>query len=537
MAPDALTPLTGELVARVFVPVVAESLAFHGLLPRRLGARALGCRILRGRLYLDAEALRDPLLRLLDEPLPDRSRVKALGRTLLLVPRLARSLLRLESLERDCCAMLQRLTQELERQPACSRETEELLQLLRLRPSEGFREELVRVPPVGLLAQLCAPVAYAALGYMVTRWTDEPADTAGMLISGLHGMADVECASALWDLADEARRIPKLVRLLGEPAPRMPQLDRLAKATAFRAGLHAFLNRFGHRGPGEAELRRPRWREDPEPLLSVIASYLALSPDASPNVAEWRQHWEREAALQRVRRALRLRPLRRFAFERALSVAQRASVAAANIRFESARLYASLRAAVLELGQRLAQSGRIERGDDVFFLLLDELERPEAGELRERVAERRAQHALDAASEPPPGVDADGLPLPPLLRVPETSGSLRGIAASPGRARGRVFLLSDSLPKAGPPPGVVLVAPHADPAWTPLFAVAAAVVIETGSLLSSASIIARELGIPSVVGVADATRRLSEGEEVEVDGSNGTVTRSGGAKAESGEAA
>lgn len=553
MGPGALTPLTGDLVARVIVPAIAESLAMHGWLLRSVPARAFGCRIHHGRVYLDAAALGDPLLRLLDDSAAadlegDRTAAPRWGPLAALpflahIPplglRLTRSLFQLETLERDFCAALQRLTQELERQPMSDRETGELWQLLQLRPSDAFRDELLSVPPVGLLAQYCAPGAYAALTHMVTRWSGEPADTAAVLISGLHGMVDVECASALWDLADEARRIPKLARTLSEPPPRMTRLARLSKAAPFRAGLQAFLNRFGHLGAGGVELRRPRWREDPEPLLSVIASYLPLAPDASPHVAEWRQHWEREAALLRVRKRLRFRPLRRFAFERTLSVAQRASVAAANTRFETARLHASLRGAALELGRRIVLAGRMERPDDVFFLLLDELEASEAGDLRERVAERRSQHARDAASEPPHAVDEEGRPLelPVLAPAAATAGSLRGIAASPGQARGRVRIMRDPGASLEPRPGSILVAPCADAAWTPLFAVAGAVVVETGGLLSPASIIARELGIPSVIAVPGATSELREGEEVEVDGSNGTVARIGDAKAASGEAA
>jgi pyruvate,water dikinase len=114
---------------------------------------------------------------------------------------------------------------------------------------------------------------------------------------------------------------------------------------------------------------------------------------------------------------------------------------------------------------------------------------------------------------------------------------LRGIAASPGQARGRVRIIRDPAASLEPRPGSILVATCADAAWTPLFAVAGAVVVETGGLLCPASIIARELGIPSVIAVPGATSELREGEQVEVDGTNGTVARIGDAKAASGEAA
>lgn len=515
------------MVAKAVVPLVAESLAYHGLLSRDGAASARACRIVRGRLYVAASLLGDPLLRLLDESSP--------GRSPLLWLRLRRRLLRLESLERECRVALQRLTQELESEPMSGRDTGALVQLLRLRPREGFHDELVAIPPAGLLAQLCAPAAFAGLSRLLEGFVDQAVEVVGALTSGLHGMADVECATALWDLAEEARRIPELARQLEAPAPRMTRLARLAMADGFRSGLQALLNRFGHRGHGEAELSRPRWREDPEPLLSVIASYLGLASEASPHVAEWRRHWQRETALQRVRRSLRLRPLRRLGFERSLRVAQRISVTAANVQFETARFSASLRAAALELGARLRAAGSIDRVDDVFFLLLDELAQPGQA-LRERVALRRAQHAKDAPLEPAFAIDAQGTAVEQATRTAVARGALRGVPASPGRASGRVWIVRDA-PAGGPPPGDVLVVPHADPAWTPLFAVAAAVVVETGGQASPALMIARELGIPSVAGVAGATQQLVEGEAVKVDGSRGIVARLHDLDSESGEAA
>jgi len=499
------------------VPLVAESLAFHGLLSRAGVLAANDCRIVQGRLYMGSAAQAHPLLRLMDGA--------RLGGGPLLRARLLDRLLGLESAERDSCTVLQRLTHELDREPLSEWGDDDLRALLRLQPRSGFREELIAAPPAGLLAQLCAPALFTRLAGMVSRWAGEPAETAGALTSGMHGMVDVECASALWDLADEARRIPKLMQLLSEPPPRMARLERLSKAHAFHSGLKAVLNRFGHRGQGESELMRPRWREHPEALLCVIASYLQLPPESSPHVAEWRQHWEREAALARVRRTLRLRPLRRLAFEQTLRIAQRSILAAPNVQFEAAGLYARLRGAALELGARLARSGGLERSEDVFFLSLDELEQ-DAAPPRERVAERRAQHARDTEAGPAQAADADPQPL-----------ELRGIPASPGLARGRVFILRDSPAGGGLPPGAVLVVPHADPAWTPLFAVAAALVVENGGPASPALMITRELGIPTVVDVVGATGRLHPAETVEVDGSTGTVSRLEGLGAGSGEAA
>ncbi len=523
-------------------PAALEALVRHGLLPASL-VPALALRIFHGRPYLDLEALRRALL-----PRGDRSAVadrvdasgtwhaglaptRLLARAPLLPFRLMRGLIRLEVLERDARVTLQRLAQELEREPMSDWAREELTGLLRLRTSGSLRHDLPGMAPAASLANRCAPLLDAWLERIVTRWAGEPRASAAQLVSGLHDMVDVECAAALWDLAEEARRVPKLARALAEPPPRMARLPRASRTQPFLDGLHAFLNRFGHLGPAELELARPRWREDPEPVLTFIESYAAAAEEASPRVAEWQQHWEREAAVTRVGRELRFRPLRLLAFRSVLAAAQRASVALQNTSFELARLLALLRAAALELGRRLAREGRLAAADDVFFLRLAELGEPEpAPDLPVRVAQRREQHARDSLGRPArlldaAGEDEESAPRPAGDDVAEL---LRGSAASPGSARGRVRILHDP-PKRGR--AEVIVARHSCPGWTPLFAVANAVVLEDDAAACPAAIVARELGIPMVVGVRDATVRLSEGEAVEVDGTNGTVARLGASPA------
>jgi rifampicin phosphotransferase len=138
---------------------------------------------------------------------------------------------------------------------------------------------------------------------------------------------------------------------------------------------------------------------------------------------------------------------------------------------------------------------------------------------------RRAEHTRWHAEDAPRIIDARGRPVREGLRRPAAirDGVLAGVGTSPGVARGPVRIVLDPTDGVRLRRGDVLVAPFTDPAWTPLFFSSAAVVVEVGSLLSHASIVAREVGIPSVVGLAGASRSLREGESVEVDGTRGTV--------------
>jgi pyruvate,water dikinase len=179
-----------------------------------------------------------------------------------------------------------------------------------------------------------------------------------------------------------------------------------------------------------------------------------------------------------------------------------------------------LRRTLLELGRRLAELGILERADDVFHLRFEELEAidgswpPPAARAE---ALRQAARRLELASTPL-------MALPSLFRPqPGEEVLVAGMPGSPGVAEGPVRVVCDPAAFSSLLPGEVLVAPYTNPSWTPLFTRAAAVVVDTGAAMSHAAIVAREYGVPAVMGTGDGTRRLSDGQWVRVDGSRGQV--------------
>jgi pyruvate,water dikinase len=201
-----------------------------------------------------------------------------------------------------------------------------------------------------------------------------------------------------------------------------------------------------------------------------------------------------------------------------------------------------LRRVSLEIGRRLAERGAIERPDDVFRLALAELTGEAAAalaapSLRDRIAERRA-HATRFAGMTPPAVLGELRPLVPtdsailrassrlggdFMRAPRPPGELAGLPGSRGRVIGPARIVRSLAEAAKLSPGDVLVAPATLPSWTPLFAVAAAVVTDVGGILCHAAVVAREYGIAAVVGARGATAALRDGQLVEVDGDAGIV--------------
>ena len=245
-----------------------------------------------------------------------------------------------------------------------------------------------------------------------------------------------------------------------------------------------------------------------------------------------RQHVidQREAAETACLAALAATPRRRRQFTELLDVNRRY----AGIREAQARSFTLgwplLRACVLRIGDHLVGERCLEHPDQVFFLTRGELRpttsRGSAAHTREEIWRRQRRLPAPLTLGTPPRLIGD-----PMLRAVKTargnrampSDAIIGQPASAGRAAGPVRLITDPGDFASFRPGEVLVARSTTPAWTPLFATAAAVVTDSGALTAHASIVAREYGIPAVVGTGDATHRLTTGQQVLVDGTVGTV--------------
>jgi phosphohistidine swiveling domain-containing protein len=184
------------------------------------------------------------------------------------------------------------------------------------------------------------------------------------------------------------------------------------------------------------------------------------------------------------------------------------------------------RALLWPVGEELAKSGRLEKAKDIFFVTLPEASTALAGtDLRSTVRERRAvyEHELSRRHIPRILLSDGTEPTIETHEAVETSGNaLRETPASAGVITGKARVILD-LTGARLEPGEILVTPSTDPGWTPLFLTAGGLVMEMGGAMSHGAVVAREYGIPAVVGVPDATERVTTGQRITIDGSAGTV--------------
>jgi phosphohistidine swiveling domain-containing protein len=303
-------------------------------------------------------------------------------------------------------------------------------------------------------------------------------------------------------------------------------------ATA-QAAMSEFLRRYGMRGIAEIDIGRPRWREDPTPLIQVLRSYLQIEDaDRAPDVV-----FEHGAASAKATIAALVNALRRTRYgwlkSRLAQWAARRLRALAGLRespkFTVMRLLGIWRGCFLASGQHLVAAGVLARPDDIFFLHLDEIKALARGERRDcgaPIACRRAAYDREKRRRQVPRLLlSDGRALFDGAAAPAAASdaAMVGTPVSPGVVEGAVHVVFDphGVQLA---PGEILVCPGTDPGWTPLFLAAGGLVMEVGGLMTHGSVVAREYGIPAVVGVHQATTRLKNGQQVRVDGTQGTIT-------------
>lgn len=316
---------------------------------------------------------------------------------------------------------------------------------------------------------------------------------------GMEKLASAGLTMATRSLAAEVAADPAIAAVLREHRPGSAIELLRTQHPEFVARLDDVVAAWGHRGPGESELANPVFGDDPAVLLDVVgklagaAKHRVPEPAMSPwvRLLTWVGAW----------------------FQRSRERGRDAAI----------RLTHEYRLAARELGARLVAQGVIADADDVFYLVLDELLWPPL-DVRYLVLRRRAERVRLQRERPP--LDFVGTWTPSPETVPEIGcgEALSGIPASVGSVTGRVRVVTvESLHQLSP--GEILVADSIDVGWTPYFTYAAAVVLSTGATMSHAAIIAREFGIPCVVGSKTASRVLRTGHIVEVDGAAGRIVR------------
>jgi pyruvate,water dikinase len=368
-----------------------------------------------------------------------------------------------------------------------------------------------------------------ALASKLARNDVEPGEL-GEVLRGLPHNVTTEMDLELWALAASIRADGTAAAALQEATP-----VALAHRYANRAlppllqrGLAEFLKRHGHHAVAEIDLGMPRWSDDPTYVLGVLANYLRLEDsDRAPDVQFARGSRAAQATASRVVARVRRRSRLRAAVVRfALSRVRELAGLRETHKDYLVLVLAHVRQQLAAVGAELAERGMLAQPDDIFFLDLSQVRTALAGrDLRAVVAQRREQYNRELRRRQVPRIMLSDGTQPEALAAPGqqlAGGQLIGTPASAGMVTATARVILDPV-GAHLEPGEILVAPSTDPGWTPLFLTAGGLVMEMGGANSHGAVVAREYGIPAVVGVPDATGRITTGQQITVEGGTGRI--------------
>ncbi len=313
------------------------------------------------------------------------------------------------------------------------------------------------------------------------------------------------------------------------------------------APLDDYLRDWGFRFSGELMLTEASYQERPQALLELLRAYVSVQDEASPQSQLDGQAQDRLLATAKVIERLRHRrlvswlpwPSKASALKFVLPACHKSIAWRERARLKQAQLYGCCRHIALTIGDRLVESGQLDEREDIFFLTYQEVDTHLAGsamfahQTREMIALRRAGHQQLSELNP-----SDSFVLPVGEYLPAqiasnhadlncsssaTPPSLTGVGACGGRVCAPATILNDISECGLLNEGDVLVARQTDPGWGPLFFLIKGLVMERGGMLSHGAILAREYGIPTVLGIPQATQRIRSGQIIEVNGDSGIV--------------
>jgi phosphoenolpyruvate synthase/pyruvate phosphate dikinase len=291
-----------------------------------------------------------------------------------------------------------------------------------------------------------------------------------------------------------------------------------------------FMEKYGMRGVGEIDFGQARWREDPTPIMHTLQSYLNIDEASAPDALFVKGQQAASNAIEKIATKARKQTGGWLKEKIARGAARRVRLlmgARESPKFFAIRTMGIARKALLEVGEEFTQAGTIERAEDLVFLKLDELEalaKNESRDWKALIVERRATYERELRRRQVPRIlVSDGRAFYEGLGSETDTGTMiTGSPVSPGVAEGTVHIIFDPN-GAQLVPGEILVCPGTDPAWTPLFMAASGLITEVGGMMTHGSVVAREYGIPAVVGVHQATTRLKNGQRIRIDGTAGKI--------------
>ncbi|HST87029.1 MAG TPA: rifamycin-inactivating phosphotransferase, partial [Ktedonobacterales bacterium] len=386
---------------------------------------------------------------------------------------------------------------------------------------------------------LSDPLSHQAImaGMEATWWLNEQLEAwlgeknaADTLTQSAPGNITSEMGLALLDVADVIRPYPDVVRFLRqvEDDDFLDELAQLPGGRESRDAIRAYLDKYGMRCVGEIDITRPRWSEYPTTLVPMILSNIEhFAPGAAKRRFEHgrREAWQKE---QELLERLRVLPDGERKAEEVKRMIDRVRTFIGYREYPKYGMisrYFVYKRALLAEAERLVRTHVLREQEDIFFLTFQEFhDVVRTHQVDDQlIRQRKDAFRLYQALTPPRVLTSDGEAVAGSYRREDfPAGALVGLPVSAGTVEGRARVILD-MAEANLEPGDILVTPHTDPSWTPLFVTIKGLVTEVGGLMTHGAVIAREYGVAAVVGVEHATRLIRDGQRIRVHGTDGYV--------------
>ena len=402
------------------------------------------------------------------------------------------------------------------------------------------------------LADAAAMISYGMLTSLLRNTFPEQQYSAlpNSLLKGVTGLVSSEPVFGLWELSRMIIRDSDL-RQLFSSQPRDTIINTLRSPDAnkalreFSGAFDAYLENWGFRCSGELMLTVPSFQENPAGLIDILKTYLDVTSQSPADVLQ-QQKAAREDQLREVLQQIASkrgygpfqRRIRRLLLQRFLAWTQGAISMRERARLKQALLYSRLRRVALALGERFSANQLLERANDIFYLTWQEIDALASSRAmfphgtRSQIRLRRDEHARLSAMDPPDDfVMEEGTYLDEGDYAANSGGTagtaaenlLEGTTACGGKIQGRATILHDVSESGQLSAGDILITTQTDPGWGHVFFLIKGLIIERGGMLSHGAILAREFGIPAIVGVRNATLRIPQHATVVLDGDRGRV--------------
>ncbi|SMD02669.1 phosphoenolpyruvate synthase [Sporomusa malonica] len=371
-------------------------------------------------------------------------------------------------------------------------------------------------------------IASRLLQRMLVRWLGNDTELS-KLNKSLPGNVTSEMGLQIGDLADILRELPEVQEYLKTAKDHTfyTGLVQVAGGNKFKGAFESFIDKYGMRCPGEIDLTNPRWRETPTQLIPAIFSHMRSVKRGEHRLKFSEGAKEAEEAAQCIMDHLEESYFKSKLAQRLIKVFRYSGGLREHHKYLLIVIIDVYKQAIMSEAEKLVATGVLQQAEDVYFLTLDELIHLLQGDFNydvsKLVTDRKDRYKWQQNLKPPRVMTSEGeIVIVPQNRGRSPEGALVGVPVSAGIVEGkaRIILRPEN---AFLSEGEILVAPHTDPGWTPLFQSAKAVITEVGGLMTHGAVVAREYGIPAVVGVDNATQLIKDGDLIRVDGNQGIV--------------